>query len=442
MAALLLSLGLNGILTRVLPPSEFAFFGVLISFLTISVLLAQGGYQTGIVKSIGEAIAAGPNDAIVGRNLSAGLLATGIGSVFVVVLTYFFAGALLPPVNGEHIAGIDLYLVLILVPLMSFNVLLAEALRGAGRVGWAASVTALGQHGGVVRAGAFLILLMIFVAFDQVTLRRILFISMLSSIFVVTFIFFFIRQNFNWSRNLVGGWLEMWRNLSLNFRFLIGQFAQMLSGQYTVTIVSGMVFSGELLAMFVAAQSLRVLLQAPHTLFAGAVPSLMIEAHQRSERIALEGLLRYGSSMAFIMTLAIILPFISLGPWFFAMLFGSGYGEAYYHFLAIAPGLIGVTFGGTAARALLLLGHERLYMRIALTVAVISPPLYFFVGKEFGPIGLGLALSVVLVGQQLAAVIVAHKVLGVWSHARLDLKFYSQVVTKVFKIAGNRISKT
>jgi O-antigen/teichoic acid export membrane protein len=442
LAALGLSLALNAILARVLTPGEFAFFGVLISLLTIGVLVAQGGYQTGIVKSVGEAVATDPTGRNVGAALSAGLLATAIGSVAVIALTGVFAGTVLPPINGQPVAGVELMLVLAMIPLMSFNVLLAEALRGAGRVGWAASVTALGQHGGVVRAGLLLGLVAVVSLFGPLHLRQLLVLSVLSSALVVAFIAGFIHRKFQWSRDFAGGWIEMRRSLSLNLRFLIGQFAQMLSGQYVVTIVSGMIFSGQVLAMFVAAQSLRVLLQAPHTLFAGAVPSLMIDAHRRSEHAALEDLLRYGSSMALAMTLAIILPFIALGPWVFAVLFGPGYADAYFHFLSIAPGLIGVTFGGTAARALLLLGHERLYLRIALTASLVAPPVYVIAGTAFGPIGLGLASSVVLAGQQLAAVLVAHRVLGVWSHARLDPEFYLKTLSKISNRATRKAWKT
>ena len=436
LAALLLSLVLNGILARVLPPTEFAFFGVLISFLTIIVLVAQGGYQTGIVKSVGEAVADARAGGKVGTSLTAALIATIIGSLLMTAVAYALAGVILPPIDGQQVAGATLALVLLMIPLMSINVLLAEALRGAGLVGWASSLTALGQHGGLVRAGILLILITAFSVFGQVGLRQLLFISVLSSALAVALIIVFIHRNLHWSLDFRGGWLELSRTFPLNLRFLIAQFAQTLSGQYAVTIISGMIFSGQLLAMFIAAQSLSVLLQAPHMLFAGAVPSLMIEAHRRSERHALEELLRYGSSLAFMMTLVIILPFIALGPWIFSILFGQSYGDAYFYFLSIAPGLIGIAFGGTAARALLLLGYERLYLRVAITVSIISPPFYFAIGSAFGPIGLGLASSLVLAGQQLAVVVIAHRVLGVWSYARLDPAFYlrllSKVSTKVF----------
>lgn len=435
MAALVFSVVLSAILARSLPAGEFAFYGVLGSALAIAVLLAQGGYQTGVVKSVAEALAEESGGTDAGVCLSAGLLATAIGSGLVAVLGYLYAGALLPEVGGRPVAGVELFLVLLMIPLMGSNVLLAEALRGAGRVGWAASMTGLGQYGGLVRTVLLTLSVGLFANLGWLSLRELLILSIVSSGLVTVIIAMFIRRSFRWSLHIGLGWQEMRRTLPLNFRFLVAQFTQVLSGHYIVAMVSGMVFSGQVLASFVAAQSLRVLLQAPHMLFASAIPSLMIEAHKRADKTALEELLRFGSSIAFAMTLAITLPFIAMGPWIFRMIFGGGYGDAYLPFLAIAPGLIGMTFGGTAARALLLLGQERLYLFIAIGAAAIALPLYFLSAQLFGTIGLGLASSVILVGQQLVAVVAVRRTLGVRSSAHLDPKYYLYMISR----AKNRV---
>lgn len=430
MAALVFSVVLSAILARSLPAGDFAFYGVLSSVLAVAVVLAQGGYQTGVVKSVAGALADETGDTGAGVYLSAALLATAIGSGLVAVLAYMFAGALLPEVGGHPIEGVELFLVLLMIPLMGGNVLLAEALRGAGRIGWAASMTGLGQYGGLVRTVLLTLSAGLFAILGWLNLRELLILSVVSSGLVIVIIAIFIRCSFRWSLQVGLGWQEMRRSLPLNFRFLVGQFTQLLSGHYIVALVSGMVFSGQVLAAFVAAQSLRVLLQAPHMLFASAIPSLMIEAHKRSDKVALEDLLRFGSSIAFAMTLAITFPFIVMGPWIFRLIFGADYGGAYLPFLAIAPGLIGMTFGGTAARALLLLGQERLYLFIAIGAAAIALPFYFLSAQLFGTIGLGLASSVILAGQQLVAVIAVRRTLGVRSSAHLDPTYYLSMISR------------
>ena len=189
-------------------------------------------------------------------------------------------------------------------------------------------------------------------------------------------------------------------------------------------VIGGALLSGKPLAMLVAAQQLRNILTAPMTLFNGASPKLLIHAYRNGDKDELERLMRLGTSMAFVFVLCTSAVLLAGGSRLFVILFGNKYAEAAPYFAILVPGLAAFAMGGTAGRALILLGHQRAFMYYSIFIAAVTVPSNVWATQTFGAYGLAVATAIVLIFQNVVLVLMVRRLVGVWSHAYLSPRAY------------------
>ncbi|WOF72454.1 hypothetical protein QMT40_000068 [Parvibaculaceae bacterium PLY_AMNH_Bact1] len=405
-------------MTRNLDQETYGFFGVLMSLMVILVVPATAGYQISIVRLAGQA-SSNKNIDRFSDDLWAAFLTTLAAGIFVSCLFYWSSGYFLPSLDGEMVNAQVVWLAVLLLLLMSLNVLFSEALRGLGWIGWAASLTGLGQHGGAVRVTIMLLASLLVVSVDHFTLVSLLQIAVFGSFVVTSVAVLALANKMSLTIRVEGIISSLKKNVGTNMQLMSGQLLQLLSGQYAAIVIGGIFFGGTSLALLFAAQQLRVLLSAPITLINGAIPALLIDAHIRGNHAELTHLLRLSGSMATAVSLAALLMVAIGGSSLFSAIFGPSYGDAFLFFLAFAPGLLFNAFCGSAAKALTLLGHERIFLIVTALTSIIAVPAFYLTAQVMGPIGLAVALSIILVFQNLAFLILLHEKIGVWSHAYL-----------------------
>lgn len=417
------SLAINAVLARSLTVSEYAYLGVLIALSAVLMVFLQFGYQTSIVKIAGEASHSRETSDLT-ASLSAGTAVTILLSAITLVPLLYLRQFVLPEINGQPPSTPIVFMTMLFTATLALNVFYAEAIRGLGMVGTASSLTGMGQHGGVARAGLVLVLCAPLALLGSLTLERTLALSCLASVLVSVWSVAVLHRH----APAFASPSVMWRSFSghaaLNTQMMFGQLLQLFASQHATLVIGGALLSGRPLAMLVAAQQLRNILTAPMTLFNGASPKLLIHAYRNGDKRELERLMRLGTSMAFVFVICSSAVMLAGGSRLFVVLFGSKYAGAAPFFAILVPGLAAFAMGGTAGRALILLGHQRAFLYYSILVAAITVPSNVWATQAFGAYGLAIATTIVLIFQNLILVLMVRRLLGVWSHAYLSPREY------------------
>lgn len=424
------SLAINALLARTLTVSEYAYVGVLIALSAVAMVFLQFGYQTAIVKTAGEASHSGDMTQL-SNNLGAGTLVTVLLGLVTLVPLMVRRAAILPDVNGAPPSDTVVLLTMAFTTTLALNVFYAEAIRGLGRVGTASSLTGMGQHGGIARASFILAMAAPLAFFHVLNLETTLALSSLASIAVCGWSLGILRRVAPVLASPAATWRAFARDVQLNVQMMLGQILQLFASQHATLVIGGILLSGKPLALLVAAQQLRNILTAPMTLFNGASPKLLIHAFQNGDYEELQKLMRLGTSMALVFVLGASAVLLAGGSQLFTFLFGAKYGEAAPYFAVLVPGLVAFAMGGTAGRALILLGHQRLFMYYSIFIAAVTVPSSVWATQTYGAMGLASMTSAVLIVQNVILVLIARKVIGVWSHAYLSPGQYLALFAQV-----------
>lgn len=439
-AATFASLGINAIFARSLTHSEFAYFGVLISFSAAFAVFLQFGYQTNITKLAGEASHASDHSA-----LAAGIWG-GTAIIFLLSVAAYpplleFHDRLFPKIDDTPASAELVALTLGYCTALSLAILYSEAIRGLGMVGMASSLTGMGQHGGIVRS-ALLLLATIPLALIHILALETALIAGIAASFVAAGWSLALLARCGALRSTPGETLREFRgNMSRNIQMMSGQLLQMGASQHATLIIAGAILSGFPLALLVAAQQLRNLLTAPMTLFNGASPKLLIHAFRSGNLKELEQLSRLGTSSA-VAIIVVSAPILLLaGKPIFSLVFGSEYADASFLFALLYPGLLAFAMGGGAGRLLILLGYQRTFLVYSAVMAAFSIPMLAWSATEHGAVGISITTSILLIAQNVILVILARKRLGVWSHAYLSPRHYLQFSKSFSRIIRQKLPR-
>lgn len=438
--AMLAALTLNALIARQLPSSDYAYLGVLIAISAIFMVVLQMGYQTSIVRVAGEAIHDDEWNKL-SAGLLAGTLAVGAATailfpVFLVAAPRFFPT---PSVGGPDI-GL-LALTAVHMAMMALNIFYAEALRGLGRVGAAATLSGSGQHGGIARGLLLLAIAMPLALMNLLSLKLVLGIGIAASC-MTALVSLRMLARYCPTRPTPGlAWQQFRDGFSQNATILSAEFLQLVAGLHMATLVGSTILPVEALALFVAAMQLANILGAPLLLFNGSSPKLLIAAYRSGNLAELESLLRIGASMALVFCAGAAAVLVGGGSSLFGLIFGDRYASAATLFALLVPGLLFSAFGGTAARLLLLLGFERSYLRFSIASAVIVPLSFVFAASAYGSHGLALAASLVLLAQNTVLVIIVRRLVGVWTIAYLNPGKYVHVIKRILAEVQGRIRR-
>ncbi|QZD95548.1 lipopolysaccharide biosynthesis protein [Qipengyuania gelatinilytica] len=426
-------------LTRVLPRDEFAFFGVLATFSILFSMFAQAGFQTGVVRMLGEAEAGDkshPKPSIV----YASVLVTLVFSLLLAALFYVAGRGVLPDIG---VKGDWLFLLAAgLLVARSVNTVTAQALRGIGRVGMSANFSGQGPQGGIVRCVLILAGFALATHYSDLTLESAIWISIVASVLCTLGALVMVLRHTGFATSPREVIATADARKKDNFNMMLSEALVYWTSASAALVIGGMIVEAALMAGMVAAFQLRNVITSPLTIVAGAVPNILIRLHREGDREELEKVLRSTASAAFAVCLAACGFLALIGPWGFRLLFGADYGDAYYHFVIMAVGISYFIYCGLSGQALLLLGDTSVQRAVMIKVLAITTPLYVVLAYWVGPYGLSIGLAVSMILQQALLVRAVRKSLGVDTRAYLDPREYLKAPAMLKSIMTNKGKKT
>ena len=422
-------------LTRVLTREEFAFFGVLSSLAILFAMFAQAGFQTSVVRLLGEA-EAGETEFRKPSIFYASVIVTFAFSVILAVLFYVAGRGLLPDIAGQ--SDWLFFLAALLLVSRSVNTVAAQALRGIGRVGASANLSGQGEQGGVIRCLAILAGFALVVTTGVLTLEAAIWVAIAASVLCTI-----------WSAAIVlrhtGARFEprdiartMNSRKEDNFNMMLSEALVYWTGVSAAVVIGGALVDAAAIAGMVAAFQLRNILTSPMTMIAGAVPNILIRLHKEGDKDELERVLRTTASVAFVICLGACLVLLAIGPAGLKLIFGPDYGDAYYHLAIISGGIVFFVYCGLSGQTLLLLGDTRVHRRVMLWVTAITMPAYILLALYYGAYGVSVGLVISMILQKGLMIRVVRQNLGISTQAYLDPREYAKAFRMLKRLISDR----
>ena len=429
--ALLISMWLTRVLTR----EEFAFFGVLATFSILFSMFAQAGFQTGVVRMLGEA-EAGDERHSPSSIVYASVLVTLGFSVMLAALFYLAGRGILPDIDKQ---GDWLFmLAAALLVARSVNTVAAQALRGIGRVGMAANFSGQGPQGGIVRCLLVLAGFALAQVYFDLTLESAIWISIAASVLcsIGAIVLVLARTGFGFSvRDIVATSKARKKD---NFNMMLSEALVYWTSASAAVVIGGMIIEAALMAGMVAAFQLRNIITSPLSIVAGAVPNILIRLHREGDKEELERVLRSTASAAFAVCMLACGLLAAIGPWGFELLFGAGYRDAYFHFIIMAVGISYFIYCGLSGQALLLLGDTTVHRKVMIKALLFTMPLYVGLAYIVGPYGLSIGLALAIIFQQVLLVRAVKRTLDLDTRAYLDPREYLKAPAMLKTIMTNK----
>lgn len=430
-----LALAVSMWLTRVLPREEFAFFGVLATFSIAFAIFAQAGFQTGVVRMLGEAEAGDerhPAPAVV----YAALLSTLLCSLLLGVLFYFAGREALPSIPG----GSDWLFALaaLLLVVRSVNTVAAEALRGIGRVGLSSNFSGQGNQGGVVRCILVLGGFALASVLGVLTLETAIWASIAASVICAIWALAIVLHHTGAGASATDVVATIKARRHDNFNMVISEGLIFWTSGSAALVIGGMIIDAAMMAGMVAAFQLRNILTSPLTVIAGAVPNILIRLHREGDKEELERVMRTTGSAAFLLCVGVCGGLALIGPGGFRLLFGAEYGDAYFHFLIMAVGITYFVYCGLSGQALLLMGDTRVHRRVMMRVLAVTMPAYILLAYFAGPYGLSAALAGSMILQKHLLIRAIRQDLDLDTRAYLDPREYKKAFVMLKRILAEK----
>lgn len=433
-----LALAISMWLTRVLPRDEFTFFGVLATFSIVFAIFAQAGFQTGVVRMLGEADA-GDERHSAPAVVYAAVASTIVCSLLLAGLFYFAGRGFLPDIPGQTDWLFALAALLLVV--RAVNTVAAEALRGIGRVGLSSNFSGQGNQGGMVRCLLVLAGFGVAAALDILTLETAIWASIAASVVCALWALAIVLRHTGAkaSPRAIASTIRERRHD--NFNMVLSEGLIFWTSGSAALVIGGILIDATLMAGMVAAFQLRNILTSPLTVIAGAVPNILIRLHREGEKDELERVMRTTGSAAFLLCVGVCGALALIGPAGFRLLFGAEYGDAYFHFLIMAVGITYFVYCGLSGQALLLMGDTRVHRRVMTKVLAVTMPAYVALAYFFGPYGLSVALAGSMILQKHLLIRAIRQDLDLDTRAYLDPREYRKAFTMLKRILAEKTGR-
>jgi O-antigen/teichoic acid export membrane protein len=172
--------------------------------------------------------------------------------------------------------------------------------------------------------------------------------------------------------------------------------------------------------LYGAAQRLTIALSLPLVMANQSVVARIAALHALGRKAELERVSRTGAALAAIPTLAALGVLLCWPRGVLGAAFGDHYAAAAVPAAILALGQLVNVWSGTCGLTLAMTGHHR----AALAVNVVAALALFGVGplaaRAEGMVGLAIVSAAVLAGRNLALVLLARRLIGVWTHVPIS----------------------
>lgn len=421
---------INGLLTRLLTPEEVGVYLLAITLVGITSLIGQLGMNEASVRFIAESIGMGkPQRA---RQVIRMVLAYGMGaSLLVAAALQFGVGRWLAISVLESTLMLEVVgLIAVWTVLVALQTMTAEIFRGLQDIRLASIFNNLAKNLILLPA-----LLLAWLYFGNMDLQQAILFTVIT--FAITDIIGLIV--------LVGKLrqlgaadaaplapeerLRFHEALPVALPFLFNRIMIFVFTQGNLWILGAFRPQDEI-ALYGTAVYLVTLVALPLSAIGALVPPFIAELYVQNKKGQLERILRTITALASVPSIVALLAFVLLGGPILGLVYGEYYKAGAAMLALLSLGKSVNVFTGPCEATLNMTGHQNTMMLISVFYGVVSIIGAFFVVQQYGALGMATIACLSEMAQNITVLIFARRKTGIWTFARymalLDVRTEAQ----------------
>jgi O-antigen/teichoic acid export membrane protein len=414
-ATIFLSIAINGLVARLLPKAQVAAYFQAITLVVVGSTIAQLGLDRAAVRFVAGSLAAhqpGRARATIRTVFLYGVVSSLVFALALLLGLGDWLAAVIAPKGSAILAGIIPIAAgwLIVTALQS---LLVETFRGFQRFDLSTILDAL-----LVDLLTAAIFGALYVAHRHPSLADLLLLSAATTGVAVLIAAGFMLGRV---RSLSGpGEIAQREIFSFAWPLLVTNVAILLLGNGVDLWVMGPYVAPTVIASYGAATRLLVFVATPFLIVQGVTPPIVAELHAQGRKADMERALRAVATLAGIPSFLVLLVFVFFGRTVMGLVFTAQYrdGATILVILSLAR-LIGI-WTGSCSVALMMTGHQRVTMYVALTGGIASVVGGILVAPHLGAVGVAVVTGAAQVVQNLVQLLLAKRLVGVWTHIQFS----------------------
>jgi O-antigen/teichoic acid export membrane protein len=408
---------INGLVARLLLPSEFGSFLIVFSLVALGSTIAQLGLDRTVVRlvsaSLGTSQPGRARRAIVIVFVGGGLAAIGLGAILVLGLGDWLAthiyhstavAAVLPLAAGWLVAS-------------TMQSLLVETFRGMQRFALAMIFDAL-----LVDILVASVVTSLWLLRERPSLHEIVLLfgstTLVATIVAAGIMFGRVRRLQGDSQ----GEPEVREVFAIAWPLLVTNVAIYLLGTGVDLWVLGAFRPHQDVAIYGAASRLMFLVVTPFLIMQGVVAPIVAELAARGRMRELERTVRFVATLTGIPAFFSLVAFLVAGGAVMGFLYGPFYRQGATILFVLSCGRLVAVWTGSCGVTLIMTGHQRVLMYITISFGLLSVVAGALLASQFGAIGIAFATAAVAAGQNLFTLLMAKRRVGVWTNAYLSLR--------------------
>jgi O-antigen/teichoic acid export membrane protein len=421
--SMLMGVTINALLARLLTPAEFGAYLTTFTIVIIGHIFAQLGLDRTVVRLVAAALGTGQQGRA--RNVIKQITIVGTCGALVVGAIFSFG---LGPLLAERIYHSGLLATIVPVVggwlvVTAIQSLFVDTFRGLQRFDLATLFDAVLVD--LLMVTTFAVL---FVLRARVGLEAAVAISAaMTTLVTIVAGLSLLRQ----VRRLRGpGDVRKDEILDMAWPSLVTSVATYFVGSGLDLLVLGAFRPEAEVALYGAATRLVWLVATPLVIVGGALHPLLAELHARGKNKELERTARAGATLAGLPSFVVLLIFILFGRTVMGHLYGPFYRHGAEVLAILSVARMFAVWTGACGMTLIMTGHQKAMMYIAVFTGPLSLLAGIAAAPRFGAVGVAIASASTIVLQNALALLLARRLVGVWTQVELSPKALYQYFFK------------
>ena len=402
----------SALLARLLDPGEMGAYFLALSLVTAGALLGQMGLDRTAVRLVAESMGVkDPGCAYI--TIKKVLAWGGIGSVCVAAILFLGVGRWIAvDVFKESSLTGPLWWICVWVVVLAMESLLASIFRGFHDIRLAVTFSGLARSALLTITFVCLWLYRGYSSLSEIIMLTAL-VGGIST--AIAFLLLhnktrdFIRESDS----------EPTKMLVIALPLLVHALLLYVVSQASVWIL-GIYSTNEDVAIYGTAMRLVLLVGLSTTVVNSVVPPLIAEKHAQGKIRSLQNLLRSATTVCGLPAVVVLTAYIFWGEWILGVVFGGFYKEAAVILIILSVAEIVNVLTGPCSVSLVMTGHQLSLMMLTILRAVLNVVGSVLVVKTYGVVGVAVVYAVLLVIYNIASLLAAKMLLGIWTHAGLS----------------------
>lgn len=403
-------IAINFLLARLLTPEEMGSYFLTLSLVSIATIVAQLGLTQTVVRLVAESMGADRP----GRARKSVLLVirtAAFSGIIVACLLAFGVGQWIAErlFNSEIMSQV-MGLAAVWVVIRTLQELVAEVYRGFHDIKLAV------VFGGLTTSVLSMLFFVVLWLLQQGhgDLKQIIILSLgagLSSVLISIALLWNKLSSLPSSKDKV----ELSEILRISWPLWITNLTLFMLIQADLWIL-GLFRSPEEVAVYGVASRIVALIGMPLVIVNSVVPPLISEMYSQGRIKDLENALRTMASMAGLLAIVVLVPFVIFGGAILAWLFGDYYEAGGIVLAILCVGQLANVWSGSCGQVLMLTGNQAIMMKITLLCGVTTVLVAWWLVRPYGGVGVAVAFSGGMFLQNLFMLLLAKRKTDIWTH--------------------------